>query len=86
MAETTKTAEKTFTIIKTRKGIESETTGTLAKLTEDFSYTLECGNSYNPKINRTPKTAKGLVSALNRSTDYIQRGSYDPNYYELKAE
>lgn len=85
MAETTKTAEKTYTIIKTRKGRETETTGTLAKLIEDFSYTLECGNSYNPKISREPKTAKGLVSALNRSTDEIQRGSYDPNYYELKA-
>lgn len=78
-------AEKTFTIIKTRKGVETETTGTLAELTKHFGYTLESGNSYNSKISRTPKTAKGLASALNRSTDYIQSGSYDPNYYEVKA-
>ena len=78
-------ATSTYTIIKTRKGRETETTGTLDELTKHFSYTLECGNSYNSKISREPKSAKGLVSALNRSTDEIQRGSYDPNYYELKA-
>lgn len=76
-------AEKTYTIIKTRKGRQSETTGTLAELTECFGYTLECGASYNAKISRQPKSAKALVSALNRATDEIQRGSYDPNYYEL---
>lgn len=74
---------KTFTIIKTRRGRETETTGTLAELTEYFRYTLECGRSYNSKIPLVPRTAKSLVTALNKSVDETQRGSYDPNYYEL---
>lgn len=70
-------------IIKYRKGRETEVTGTLEELTEYFRYTLESGNSYNSKISLTPKTAKTLVNALNRATDYLQAGSFDPNYYEL---
>lgn len=77
-------AAKTYTIIKTRKGRTTEETGTVAELTEYFGYTLECGNSYNSKISTAPRTAKSLVSNLNRSIDYIQRGSFSPTYFELK--
>lgn len=74
---------KTITITKTRRGKESTQTGTLAELTEYYGHTLMSGNSYNPKINRTPTTAKGLVNALNKSVDELQSGSYNPDYYEL---
>lgn len=74
---------KTFTIIKTRRGNQSEFTGTIESLVKDFSYTLECGNSWNPKINRNPKTAKSLVSALNKSVAETMGACYDPDYYEL---
>lgn len=75
---------KTYTIEKTRRGNKTETTGTVEELVKHFGYTLECGHSYNSKISRNPKTAKSLVSNLNKSVDELQRGSYDPNYYELK--
>lgn len=73
---------KTYTVIKTRKGIARSTTGTLAELVRDYSYTLECGHSYNSKINTKPTTIKGLITALNKSVDETQRGSYNPTYYE----
>jgi len=76
-------AEKTYTIAKTRRGRTTETTDTLSNLINHFKYTLESGHSYDSKVNTEPKTAKGLASALNRATDSLQRGSYDPNYYEL---
>ena len=44
---------KIFTIIKTRRGKDRETTGTLEELINYFSYTLECGNSWNKKINKS---------------------------------
>lgn len=45
-------------------------TGTIEHLTSDvFGYTLECGNSWNSKINRYPKTGKSLVKALTQSAE-----------------
>ena len=76
-------ATKTYTILKTRRGNQSETTDTLENLVKAFGYTLECGNSWNSKINRNPKTIKGLVSALNKSVEETQGACYDPDYYEL---
>lgn len=46
-----------------------------------FGYTLECGNSWNRKINRNPKSEKALVSALNKSVDETQGGCYSRDYY-----
>jgi hypothetical protein len=76
---------KTFTIVKYRKGRETETTGTLAELTKYFGYTLECGHSWNRKISTTPKTAASLVSNLNRSVAETQGSCYDQDSYSLKA-
>ena len=43
-------------------------TGTIEYLTNKvFGYSLECGNSWNSKINRYPKTGKSLVKALTDS-------------------
>lgn len=47
-----------------------------------FGYTLECGNSWNSKINRYPKTARSLVTALNKSAEECRRYS---DYYELSS-
>lgn len=79
----TTTAPKTFTIIKTRKGIETPKTGTLEELTAYYRNTLVNGNSYNPKISLKPRSAKGLIDALDKCVAVLQRGSYDPNSYHL---
>lgn len=47
-----------------------------------FGYTLECGHSWNDKINRYPKTARGLVNALNKSAEECRRYS---DYYEVSS-
>ena len=44
-----------------------------------FGYTLECGNSWNHKISRYPKTGKSLVKALNDSAYECRR--YNDSYY-----
>lgn len=75
---------KVFTIVKFHNDKEYEYNGTLSELTEIFSYTLLCGNSYNKKINMNPKTINGLISALNKSVKETQNGSWNPDYYELK--
>ena len=74
----------TYTIIKTRRGVKKEVTGTVAELTKYFGYTLEVGHSYNAKISTAPKTAASLVTNLLKATAEKQRGSFDPDYYELK--
>ena len=77
---------KIYTIVKTRKGRETETSGTLEELVKYFGYTLECGNSWNRKIPRYPKTIKSLMTALYNSTEETQGGCYDRNSYRLKDE
>ena len=74
---------KSYTIRIIRRGRERETEGTLAELTQYFGYTLLCGNSWNSRISLKPRTAKALVSSLNRSKNETQRGCYDRDYYEL---
>ena len=57
--------------------------GTLPELIDYFGYTLECGNSWNPRITRNPKTAKSLISALNKSVKETQGSCYNQDFYEL---
>lgn len=47
-----------------------------------FGYTLECGHSWDNKINRYPKTTRGLINALNKSASICGRYS---DYYELSS-
>lgn len=64
-----------------------EAIGTVAELVQYYSYTLECGASWqyekgNKKINRTPKTIKSLVTNLynaknNSAADGYSGSSYD---------
>ena len=74
---------KTYTIEKTHRGRTTQIVGTLEYLKDYFGYTLECGHSYNNKINRNPTTIKGLMTALEQSIDATQGSSYDPDYYAL---
>lgn len=71
-----KKAPATFTITKRnfRSGRELSHTGTIEELTQCFSYTLDCGKSYerekgNSKINTKPKNIKSLVDNINKAMD-----------------
>lgn len=77
-------APKVYTITKTRRGKDRDTSGTIEELIKHFGNTLENGHSWNSKINRNPKTIVGLVSALNKSVAETQGACYDQDYYELK--
>jgi len=74
---------ETFTIIKNRRNRTTEITGDLDYLRNYFAYTLSAGNSYDSKVKLTPASAKTLVSSLNRAVDSLEKGSYNPTYYEL---
>ena len=69
----------TYGLGKTRT---TEKTGTLEELIAYHRYTLESGNSYNPKINTNPKTIRGLVSALSKSLDEISSCGGDAELVE----
>jgi|TARA_R110000851_G_scaffold230898_10_gene383780 hypothetical protein len=65
---------KSFTIAKTnsRNSSSNEFTGTIDELTNMFSYTLDCGRSWqheqgNVKINTNPRGIKSLIKNLNNS-------------------
>jgi hypothetical protein len=78
--------KKIYTIIKTHRGRTHEHTGTLEELTNAFSYTLQCGHSWNSKIPTQPKTIKSLMSALSKSVHETQGSCYDQDSYRLKEE
>jgi hypothetical protein len=79
-------AKKTYTIIKNHRGRIHEHTGTLEELTNAFSYTLQCGHSWNSKIPTQPKTIKSLMSALSKSVHETQGSCYNQDSYRLKEE
>ncbi len=62
------------------RGNEKIIEGTLEELTQYFGYTLECGHSWNPKINKNPKNLKSLISNINKSYKETQGSCYDPDY------
>ena len=70
---------KVFKVKVTKSGVsrtrEMIWEGTLDYLINQvFGYTLECGNSWNRKINRNPKSIGALVTALNKSYNEIEGG------------
>ena len=72
---------KEITIISHHNGRATEYKGTIEHLCKKvFSYTLECGHSWNARIPECPKTAKSLVKALNDSALECRRYS---DWYEL---
>ena len=84
-----KATEKIYKIKKTRSGMngsrETIFEGTLEHLKNGvFGYTLECGASWNRKINRNPKTISSLITAINKSYNETE-GGYTRSYVELAA-
>ena len=81
---------KTYNIEIDRRGRTRETGyKTLEELIEYFSYTLECGASYqhergNKKINRNPKTIKSLITNINNAESNTAANGYSSTYYYLK--
>jgi hypothetical protein len=80
----------TFTIVKTRHrtGQTYVQTGTLAELIQCYSYTLECGASYqhekgNKKINRAPKSIDTLIKNLNNAVNNSAANGYAGETYKL---
>lgn len=79
--------EKIYRVKKIRSGMrdtqETIFEGTLDHLKKGvFGYTLECGSSWNPKINSNPKTINALIKAVNMSYDEIE-GGYTRSRVEL---
>lgn len=75
---------KKFKIIKTKhldgRTYESDV-GTVAELVQYYSYTLECGASWqhekgNKKINRNPKSITSLISNLNNAVNNSAANGY----------
>ena len=81
---------KTYTIVSRRCGPvhnnEREVTGTLEYLLQYFSYTLECGASWNSKINRYPKTIKSFLKNLQASYEEKEASCYNRTFVELKQK
>jgi hypothetical protein len=80
---------KEFTVIIERRGSTKEVTDTLEGHIGYFGYTLECGQSWenergNSKININPKTAKSLVSNLNKAKSNSAANGNPDTYYKLK--
>lgn len=79
-----KDEEKEYYVIAEHRSSTTIWKGTISHLTNEvFGYTLECGNSWNPRIPRYPKTIKSLVNALNNSASECNRIS---DYYKVGTE
>lgn len=81
--------KKIYTIICQHRGRETEYTGTVEELVKVFSYTLECGHSWErergcKKVNPNPTTIKGLLRALDNSVYNTQGSCFNPDSYYLK--
>ena len=68
---------KEYTIVKSKNNSETSVTGTLDYLKDYFSYTIECGVSWNSKINRNPKTIKSLMTTLEKSYDEVEGSCFN---------
>jgi hypothetical protein len=65
--------------------------GTLETLISAYSYTLECGASYqhergNSKINQNPKTIGALITNLNKAANNSAANGYSGKSYSLVTE
>ena len=74
---------KEYTIKKIRNGRETLVTGDLDYLKQYYGYTLECGASWNSKINRYPKTIKSFISNLDKSYDETEGSCFNRTSIEL---
>jgi hypothetical protein len=65
--------------------------GTLEELIGAYSYTLECGASWQhekgrSKINENPKSINALISNLNKAVNNSAANGYSGKYYEVVTE
>ena len=75
---------KEITVKTIYKGREHLYTGTIDYLVKHvFGYKLDCGYSWNNKINPNPKTGKSLISNLNKAEEETHGGCFERTYYEL---
>lgn len=58
---------------------------TLKELIEATRYTFEVGQSYNQKINLTPKAIKGFVSNYEKALEEKQGCPVEVTYVEITA-
>lgn len=68
------------------RGSSIDFVGTVPELIQKFSYTLECGASYqhekgNKKINRNPSNIASLISNLNNAVNNSAANGYAGKYY-----
>lgn len=71
-----------------RTGSKSVQEGTLEELIKAYSYTLECGQSWqhekgNSKINCNPKSVATLVKNINNAVNNSAANGYAGVRYEL---
>ena len=78
--------EKIFYINKYHCGHHTIIKGTIKGLTKYFDYTLDCGYSWNQKINTEPKTYKSLISNLNKSYHETQGSCFDQDFVDEATE
>lgn len=79
-------AKKVYYVEKYHRGRTSIIKGTVDQLVSYFSYTLDCGHSWNSKINPRPTTYKSLISNLNKSFHETQGSCWDPDYVSEATE
>lgn len=79
-------ANKIYYLNKYHRGRNTIIKGTVEQLRNYFGYTLECGHSWNNKINLQPTTYKGLISAINKSYHETQGSCYDQDYVSEATE
>lgn len=77
---------KIYYIKKYHRGHYTIIKGTVEQLVKYFGYTLECGHSWNSKINKNPTTYKSLISNLNKSYHETQGSCWDPDFVDEATE
>ena len=77
---------KVYYLKSYHRGKDTIIKGTVEQLKNYFGYTLECGYSWNHKINQNPTTYKGLISAINKSYHETQGCCYDQDYVSEATE
>ena len=87
--------QKRYLVCMHRDGYTSRkpiyATGTVKELTEYYSYTLECGKSWehekgNRKINKEPKSIKSLITNVNNAMNNSAGNGYSGRWLELIRE
>lgn len=79
--------EKIYYIKKYHRGHYTIIKGTISAFVHNyFGYTLDCGHSWNDKINPEPKTYKSLISNLNKSFYETQGSCFNQDFVEEATE